>query len=73
MHDLAIFGGTIVDGTIVDGTGAPAFPGDVASDGNRIAAIGGKAGPVPRLIDADGCPATLVAGTPTGRLVRSGR
>ena len=49
MHDVVIRGGTIVDGT-----GAPAFTGDVAVDGDRIAAVGGKAGPARRDIDADG-------------------
>ena len=43
MHDIVIRGGTIVDGT-----GAPAFTGDVAIDGDRIAAVGGKAGPARR-------------------------
>ena len=49
MHDIVIRGGTIVDGT-----GAAAFAGDVAIDGERIAAVGGKAGPARRVIDADG-------------------
>jgi N-acyl-D-aspartate/D-glutamate deacylase len=49
MHDIVIRGGTIVDGT-----GAAAFSGDVAIDGERIAAIGGEAGPARRVIDADG-------------------
>ena len=49
MHDIVIRGGTIVDGT-----GRPAFTGDVAVDGERIAAVGGKAGPGRRVIDADG-------------------
>jgi N-acyl-D-amino-acid deacylase len=49
MHDIAIRGGTIVDGT-----GAPAFTGDVAVEGGRIAAVGGKAGPARRVIDAHG-------------------
>ncbi len=49
MHDIVIRGGTIVDGT-----GAPPFTGDVAIDGERIAAVGGKAGPARRVIDADG-------------------
>ena len=40
MHDIVIRGGTIVDGT-----GKPAFGGDVAIDGGRIAAVGGKQGP----------------------------
>jgi N-acyl-D-aspartate/D-glutamate deacylase len=49
MHDVVIRGGTIVDGT-----GAPAFTGDVAIDGDRIATVGGKLGPARRDIDADG-------------------
>ncbi|WP_431270309.1 N-acyl-D-amino-acid deacylase family protein [Dankookia sp. P2] len=49
MHDVVIRGGTIVDGT-----GAPAFQGDVALDGDRIAQVGGKAGPARREIQAEG-------------------
>ena len=49
MHDIVIRGGRVVDGT-----GAAAFSGDVAIDGEQIAAIGGKAGPARRVIDADG-------------------
>src|SRR5271165_611065 len=49
MHDIVIRGGTIVDGT-----GAPAFTGDVAIDGDRIVAVGDKAGPARREIAADG-------------------
>jgi N-acyl-D-amino-acid deacylase len=49
MHDIVIRGGSIVEGT-----GAPAFSGDIAIDGGRIAAIGDKAGPARRVIDADG-------------------
>jgi N-acyl-D-amino-acid deacylase len=49
MHDIVIRGGTILDGT-----GAAAFTGDVAIDGGTIAAVGGKAGPGKREIDADG-------------------
>jgi len=49
MHDIVIRGGTIVDGT-----GQPAFSGDVAIAGGRIAAVGGKQGPARREIDADG-------------------
>jgi N-acyl-D-aspartate/D-glutamate deacylase len=49
MHDIVIRGGTIIDGT-----GGPAFTGDVAVDNARIAAVGGKAGPGRRVIDADG-------------------
>ena len=40
MHEIVIR-----DGTIIDGTGAPRFVGDVAIDGDRIVAVGGKAGP----------------------------
>jgi len=49
MHDIVIRGGTIVDGT-----GAPAVQGDVAIDGDRIAQVGGKAGPGKREVKADG-------------------
>ena len=49
MHDIVIRGGTIVDGT-----GAPAQVGDVAIDGDRIAAVGGKLGAGRREVDADG-------------------
>jgi N-acyl-D-amino-acid deacylase len=49
MHDIVIRGGTIIDGS-----GKPAFAGDVAIDGDRIAAVGGKLGPGRREIDADG-------------------
>ena len=49
MHDVVIRGGTIVDG---DG-GTP-FTGDVAVDGDRISAVGGKAGSARREVDADG-------------------
>jgi N-acyl-D-aspartate/D-glutamate deacylase len=49
MHDIVIRGGSIVDGT-----GAPAFTGDVAIDGDRITAVGGKAGPAKRDVAADG-------------------
>lgn len=49
MHDIVIRGGTILDGS-----GAPAFAGDLAIDGARIVAVGGKAGPARRVIDADG-------------------
>jgi N-acyl-D-amino-acid deacylase len=49
MHDIVIRGGTIIDGT-----GRPAFAGDLAIDGNRIVAVGGKAGPGRRVIDATG-------------------
>jgi len=49
MHDTVIRGGTIVDGS-----GQPSFTGDVAIDGGRIAAVGGKAAPGKREIEADG-------------------
>jgi N-acyl-D-aspartate/D-glutamate deacylase len=49
MHDIVIRGGRIIDGS-----GAPAFTGDVAIAGGRIAAVGGKQGPARREIDADG-------------------
>jgi N-acyl-D-aspartate/D-glutamate deacylase len=49
MHDIVIRGGTIIDGS-----GQSAFSGDVAIDGGRIAAVGGKQGPAKRDIDADG-------------------
>jgi N-acyl-D-aspartate/D-glutamate deacylase len=49
MHDIVIRGGTIIDGS-----GKPAFTGDVAIAGGRIAAVGGKQGPARRDIDADG-------------------
>jgi N-acyl-D-amino-acid deacylase len=49
MHDIVIRGGTVVDGT-----GAPAAAGDVAIDGDRIAEVGGTAGPGRREIDAAG-------------------
>ena len=49
MHDIVIRGGTIVDGT-----GAPAFQGDVAIDGDKIVQVGGKAGPGKREVKAEG-------------------
>jgi N-acyl-D-aspartate/D-glutamate deacylase len=49
MHDTVIRGGTIIDGA-----GKERFTGDVAIDGDRIAQVGGKAGPGKREIDADG-------------------
>src|SRR6266404_4542525 len=49
MHEIVIRGGTIVDGT-----GAAPFTGDIAVDGGKITAVGGKAGPGRRMIDADG-------------------
>jgi N-acyl-D-amino-acid deacylase len=49
MHDIVIRGGTILDGT-----GAAAFAGDVAIDGDRLSQVGGKAGPGKRDIDANG-------------------
>src|SRR5246500_335365 len=49
MHDIVIRGGTIVDAT-----GAAPFTGDIAVDGGKIAAVGGKAGSGRRVMDADG-------------------
>ncbi|HEY2487227.1 MAG TPA: D-aminoacylase [Candidatus Binataceae bacterium] len=49
MHDLVIR-----NGKIVDGTGAPAFVGDIAIDGDVIASVGGEAGAGRREIDASG-------------------
>ena len=49
MHDLVIRGGTLVDGT-----GTPARQGDVAVDGERIAAVGKNVGRGKREIDAAG-------------------
>ncbi len=49
MHDLVIRGGTLVDGS-----GAPARTGDVAIDGDRIAAVGDVSAPGRRELDADG-------------------
>ncbi len=49
MHDLVIR-----NGRIVDGTGAPERAGDVAIDGDRITAVGGRAGPARRELDAEG-------------------
>ena len=49
MHDLVIRGGRVVDGT-----GRAAFAGDVAIDGDRIAAIGAVAARGAREIDASG-------------------
>src|SRR5436305_5124791 len=49
MHDIVIRGGSIIDGT-----GAPAVTGDLAIEDDKIVAVGGKAGPAHRVIDADG-------------------
>ena len=49
MHDIVIRGGKIVDGT-----GAPAFDGDVAIEGDKIVQVGGKAGPGRREVPAEG-------------------
>lgn len=49
MHDLLIRGGTIVDGS-----GAAAFTGDVAVDGDRIVEVGRVAGAARRTLDAGG-------------------
>ena len=49
MHDVVIRGGRILDGT-----GRPERIGDVALEGERIAAVGGRVGPGRREIDATG-------------------
>ena len=49
MHDIVIRGGTIIDGT-----GRPPFTGDLAIEGERIVAVGGRQGPARRDIDAAG-------------------
>jgi N-acyl-D-aspartate/D-glutamate deacylase len=49
MHDMVIRGGLIVDGT-----GAPGRAGDLAIDDGIITAVGDKAGPARREVDADG-------------------
>jgi N-acyl-D-amino-acid deacylase len=49
MHDLVIR-----SGTLVDGSGAPQRTGDLAIDGDRIRAVGGRADAARREIDADG-------------------
>ncbi|MBS2023670.1 MAG: amidohydrolase family protein, partial [Deltaproteobacteria bacterium] len=51
MHDLVV-----KNGLVVDGTGAPAFEGEVAIQGDRIAAVGrpGTLGPARRELDAGG-------------------
>ena len=48
MHDLVIR-----NARIVDGTGAPQRAGDIAIDGTRISAVGGRAGNARREIDAE--------------------
>jgi len=48
-HDLVIRGGSIIDGT-----GAPARPGDIAIDGDRITSVGAVDGRGRQEIDADG-------------------
>jgi N-acyl-D-aspartate/D-glutamate deacylase len=49
MHDTVIR-----SGSILDGTGSEAFTGDIAIDGGKITAVGGKTGPGKREIDANG-------------------
>jgi N-acyl-D-aspartate/D-glutamate deacylase len=49
MYDLLIR-----NGRVVDGTGRPAFAGDVAVDGDRIAAVGQVRGSAWRTLDAAG-------------------
>jgi N-acyl-D-amino-acid deacylase len=49
----------IRDGRVIDGSGAPAFPADVGTAGDRIAAVGRVDEPAERTIDAEGlfvCP-----------------
>ena len=53
MFDIVIRGGTVVDGT-----GAAAFAGDVAIDGDTIVAVGSVDGQGRREIDADGAVVT---------------
>ena len=48
----ALYDVIIRNGTIVDGTGAPAFTGDVAISGDRIAAVGHVIGSAREEIDA---------------------
>lgn len=77
MHDIVIRGGTILDGT-----GGEAFTGDIAIDGGRLTAVGGKAGAAKREIEANGLlvtPAgsmsipTMTAGQPGTRCWRRRR
>ncbi|MGB1883237.1 MAG: N-acyl-D-amino-acid deacylase family protein [Gammaproteobacteria bacterium] len=49
MHDLVIR-----NAQVVDGSGGDRFNGDVAIDGDTIAAVGGKLGPARREINANG-------------------
>jgi N-acyl-D-aspartate/D-glutamate deacylase len=49
MHDLVIRGGTLIDGS-----GGSRASGDLAVDGDRIAQVGGRAGPARRELDASG-------------------
>ncbi len=49
MHDLIIR-----NGTVIDGSGEPRFEGDVAIDGNTIAAVGKVSGKGRQEIDATG-------------------
>src|SRR3990167_3496735 len=51
--DLIIRGGRVVDGT-----GAPAFDGDVAVSGGKIAAVGQVDGEAARVIEAEGMAVT---------------
>jgi len=44
----------IKNGRIVDGSGMPAFRGDVAVEGGKIAELGKLSGPAKRTIDAEG-------------------
>ena len=49
MHDLVIRGATVVDGT-----GAAAFTGDIAIDGDLVTEVGGTVGAATRELDGDG-------------------
>jgi N-acyl-D-aspartate/D-glutamate deacylase len=49
MHDLVIRGATVVDGT-----GAPAFTGDIAIDGDHVTEVGGTATKAHRELNGDG-------------------
>ena len=66
MHDIVKSGGTVRDGT-----GAPGFTGDVAIDGDKLVAAGGKAGPAGWVVDAGR--QGQDAGARPARFVRAGR
>jgi N-acyl-D-aspartate/D-glutamate deacylase len=54
FRESAVFDLIIRNGTIVDGTGQPRFVGDIAIQGDRIAAVGEVTGSARREIDATG-------------------